>query len=54
MPGSKLRPSSALGMALELALLKLLYQWTGAWAVRGEAQLAGDAALDGAAAKKVQ
>jgi hypothetical protein len=37
MPGSKIRPSSIVHMAFELATIKLAYQWLRVWRVAEEA-----------------
>ncbi|KAF6265307.1 nucleotide-diphospho-sugar transferase [Scenedesmus sp. NREL 46B-D3] len=41
MPGSKIRPTSILHMAFELATLKLAYQWLALWRVAEEADARG-------------
>lgn len=39
IPGSKIRPSSVLHMALELLAVKTAYQWLGSWRAVAEAEL---------------
>lgn len=39
MPGSKIRFTSIFSMGIELAVLKVAYQWLGLWAVRTEAEI---------------
>jgi dolichyl-phosphate beta-glucosyltransferase len=37
MPGSKIRASSIVHMAFELAVIKLAYQWVRVWQVKTDA-----------------
>jgi hypothetical protein len=37
MPGSKIRASSIVHMAFELAVIKLAYQWVRVWRVKTDA-----------------
>lgn len=43
MPGSKIRASSIVHMAFELAVIKLAYQWLRLWQVRTDADDKGTA-----------